>query len=39
MTLPDKFGDYWVLLVIGVLLTLLVVVLVALILLLASPAI
>ncbi len=36
---PDKFGDYWVLLVIGVLLTVLVVVLVALILLLASPAI
>ncbi len=39
MSLSDKFGDYWVLLVIGVLLTLLVVVLVALILLLASPAI
>ena len=39
MTLPDKFGDYWVLLVIGVLLTLLVIVLVALILLLAAPAI
>ncbi len=38
MPLSDKFGDYWVLLVIGVLLTLLVVVLVALILLLASPA-
>ncbi len=38
MSLSDKFGDYWVLLVIGVLLTLLVVVLVALILLLASPA-
>ena len=39
MPLSDKFGDYWVLLAIGVLLTLLVVVLVALILLLASPAI
>ncbi len=39
MSLSDKFGDYWVLIVIGVVLTLLVVVLVALILLLASPAI
>ncbi len=39
MSLSDKFGDYWVLIVLGVLLTLLVVVLVALILLLASPAI
>ncbi len=38
MSLSDKFGDYWVLIVIGVVLTLLVVVLVALILLLASPA-
>ena len=39
MTLPDKFGHFWVLIVTGVLLTLLVVVLVAMILLLASPAI
>ncbi len=39
MSLSDKFGDYWVLLVIGVLLTVLVVVLVALMLLLVPPAI
>ncbi len=39
MSLSDKFGAYWVLVVGCVLLTLLVVVLVALMLLLASPAI